>query len=116
MKSRRLKKSVAALGLVFAFTLGGFALGLAHDHGPVDSTYSFALRLDLSNGVSQLVDSGPRFHLDLLTGNVLPRDQKVPVETCVLNTTPASSEIPSLYQRAYAPKIARHLLDSKLLI
>lgn len=117
VKRRRLKKSVAALALVFAFTLGGFALGLAHDQGPVDTTtYSLALRLDLTNGVSQWVGSGPRFHLDFLPANILQKDQKVAVEARVLNATPTSSETRSYYRRTHAPKIARHLLDSKLLI
>src|SRR5262245_49381336 len=103
VKSRRLKKSVAALGLVLALTLGGFTVGLAHDEGPVGATHSLALLLDVPNGVSQWVDSGPRVHLDFLAGSVVQKDQKVSIEARVQNATLIPSETPSRYQRINAP-------------
>ena len=116
MKIGRLKKSGAAFGLLVAVTLGGFALCLAHDHVPADSTFPFNLRLGSPNGVSQSDDSVARFHLDLVTGDVPPSMQKVPLGARIFDTTPMESGGSLIHPRAYAPKIARHMLDSRLLI
>jgi hypothetical protein len=116
VKISRLKKSVAAFGLLVAVTLGGFALCLAHDHVPADSTFLFNLRLGSPNGVSQSDDSLPRFRLDLVTGDVPPSMQKVPLGARIFDEAPTESVGSLIYPRAYAPKIARHMLDSRLLI
>jgi len=116
VKISRLKKSVSTFGLLVAVTLGGFALCLAHDHVPADSTFPFTLRLGSPNGVSQSDDSVPRFRLDLVTGDVPPSMQKVVLGARIFDTTSTESGGSSIHPRAYPPKIARHMLDSRLLI
>lgn len=116
VKIGRLKKSVAAFGLLVAVTLGGFALCLAHGHAPADSAFPFNLRLGSPNGVSQPDDSVPRFRLDSVTGDVPPSMQKVVLGARIFDTTPTESGGSSIHPRAYAPKIARYMLDSRLLI
>ena len=116
MKTSRLKKSVPAFGLLVAVMLGGFALCLAHEHVPADSSFPFNFRLGSPNGVSQSDDSVPRIRLDLATGDVPPSMQKVPLGARVLDATPTESGGCFINSRAYAPKLARHMLDSKLLI
>src|SRR6266545_8407097 len=49
-----LKKTVAAAGLLFIFTFGGFALSLAHDNALASVAFSHELRLGLANRGWQL--------------------------------------------------------------
>jgi len=116
VKTSRLKKSVPAFGLLVAVMLGGFALCLAHDHVPADSSFPFNLRLGSPNGVSQSDDSVPRIRLDLATGDVPPSMQRVPLGARIFDATPTEGAGSLIQPRAYAPKLARHMLDSKLLI
>ena len=116
MKTSRLKKSVPAFGLLVAFMLCGFALCLAHDHVPADSNFPFNLRLGAPNGVSQSDDSVPRIRLDLATGDVPPSMQRVPLGARIFDATPTEAAGSLIHPCAYAPKLARHMLDSKLLI
>jgi hypothetical protein len=113
-----LKKTVAAAVLLFIFTIGGFALSLAHDNALADVAFSHEPRLGLANRGWQLAsESYPlRLCIESVIGTGSSLIQSVGDGTRPIGTVPPVRRLSSIYSRAYARKISLHMLDSVLLI
>jgi hypothetical protein len=117
VKVSRLKKSVAGVILLLVFTMGGFALSLAHDDAPLGFSYTLELRLGLPTGAWQRDGYPVRFGLASEVGAISSFIQQVTEGSRNFSTAAPSVHRHSLaYPRPHAPKISLHMLDSILLI
>jgi hypothetical protein len=116
VKVSRLKKSIAAVILLLGFTMGGFALSLAHDDAPRGFSYTLELRLGLPTGAWQRDGFPVRFGLASEVGAISSVIQQAIEGSRTFNTAPSVHRHPLAYPRAHAPKISLHMLDSILLI
>jgi hypothetical protein len=119
VKVSLLKKTVAAAGLLFIFTIGGFALSLAHDNALAGVAFSHELRLGLANRGWQLASES--YPLRLCLESVIGTGSALIIQslgdgTRPIGTVPPVRRLSSIYSRAYARKISLHMLDSVLLI
>jgi hypothetical protein len=114
MKIRRLKSTLASLGLLVVITLAGVAVSLAQDSPSSSRGYSFGLHRSLTASI--LGGDALCVGLVLNSGDVTisyPRFSEAPTVFHL------ASEIPNLSAVFAGPKsrkIALHLLDSILLI
>jgi hypothetical protein len=116
MKVNQLKKAIVAVMLLLMFTMGGFALGQAHDN----VTPGFAFSLELGFGLSHGAWERDSYPLQLGLASEIGRSSSL-IQTLAegarLFAMVPPARAPSLgYLRAHAPKISLHLLDSILLI
>jgi hypothetical protein len=116
MMVTRVKKTVVAIILLLMFTMGGFALSLAHDNVPSSFALSLELGLGPSNGAWQRDGRPHQFGLASEIGRVSSLIQSLAERTRLVGTVPAVRAHSLVYARVYAPKISLHLLDSILLI
>jgi hypothetical protein len=116
MKVAQLKKAMVAVILLLMFTMGGFALSLAHDNVPPGFAFSLELGLGPSNGAWQTDGRPHQFGLASEIGRVSSLIQSLAEGTRLVGTVPAVRAHSLVYARVYAPKISLHLLDSILLI
>jgi hypothetical protein len=116
MKVAQLKKAMVAVILLLMFTMGGFALSLAHDNVPPGFAFSLELGLGLSRGAWQR-DSYPRqFGLASEIGRVSSLIQTLAEGNHLVGIVRPVRAHSLVYLRVHAPKISLHLLDSILLI
>ena len=113
MNIRRFKKSGTAIALTLACLLGGFALGLAQEEVPAHSVFPSALSHCSPGLVTPAYVSQICF--GFAAGDVPPSPHKS-VLTRILYAPFMASEPSAVRQRPLAPKVARHMLDSILLI
>jgi len=114
--STRVRKMLAAAGLLFVVTLGGVALSLAHDTLPSKPAYVFVAGVTFSHVLAHPSGASLRTGLDCETCDA-PGVSIGVVQTSRSHSLPRSSGGHALiYATAYAPKISLHMLDSVLLI
>jgi len=113
--SRRLRKTLAVVGLLFVVTLGGVALSLAHD--TLAPQRDILLRgVNFSHVLAHPSGGAVRAGLDCETCDA-PAVSIHVVQTSRPQSLPRSiHEDGLIYANPYASKISRHLLDSVLLI
>lgn len=113
--SRRLRKTLAVVGLLFVVTLGGVALSLAHD--TLAPQRDILLRgVNFSHVLAHPSGGAVRAGLDCETCDA-PAVSIHVVQTSRPQSLPRSiREDGLIYANPYASKISRHLLDSVLLI
>jgi hypothetical protein len=109
------RKTSAIVGLIFVFTLDGFSLGLAQAVA-VRPIHRLALHDGFSHGLSRLAGLGWRLALDCETCDPPAPLTETPAAGWRVSTPLAGCSDSFTYARPYTPKIARHLLDSVLLI
>ena len=114
-----LKKTVAAAVLLFIFTIGGFALSLAHDSALAGVAFSHEPRLGLTNRGWQLASES--YPLGLCIESAIGTVSSLITQSLgdgsrPVGTVPPVRRLSSIYSRAYARKISLHMLDSVLLI
>jgi hypothetical protein len=114
-----LKKTVAAAVLLFIFTIGGFALSLAHDSALAGVAFSHEPRLGLTNRGWQLANES--YPLGLCIESAIGTVSSLITQSLgdgsrPIGTVPPVRRLSSIYSRAYARKISLHMLDSVLLI
>ena len=116
MSVTRVKKTVVAVVLLLMFTMGGFALSLAHEN--VRPIFGFSLEsgLEQSDGAWRQDGYPFQFGLGCEIGRLSSLMQSLTHGTRRVETLPAARAHSSAYSRVYAPKISLHLLDSILLI
>jgi hypothetical protein len=110
----RIKKSVAALTLTLAYLLGGFVLTLAHERAPTDGVFSAVLRQGLPSGIAPTYIR--QICLEFAAGDVPPSLQKTLTVGRTFDEKPTAGAPSSIHRRPFAPKVARHMLDSVFLI
>jgi hypothetical protein len=109
---RRFKKSAAALAIAILCLLAGFALTLAHEQGPGRSIAAAASSHD-GGWIAQSYFQSVCF--EFAAGD-LPSGPQKSVLARVSHLLPPARETLPVHQRPFARKIARHMLDSILLI
>jgi hypothetical protein len=113
--SRRLRKTLAVVGLLFVVTLGGVALSLAHDTLAPQRDILFR-GVNFSHVLAHPSGGAVRTGLDCETCDA-PAVSIHVVQTSRPQSLPRSiHEDGLIYANPYASKISRHLLDSVLLI
>jgi hypothetical protein len=119
VKVSLLKKTVAAAVLLFIFTIGSFALSLAHDNALAGVTFSRESRLGLANRGWQVASES--YPLGLCMESAIGTGSSLITQSLgdgsrPIGTVPTVRRLSSIYARAYAWKISLHMLDSVLLI
>jgi hypothetical protein len=118
VKVSLLKKAVAAAVLLFIFTVGGFALSLAHDNALAGVAFSHEPRLGVANQGWQLAsESYPlRVCIESAIGTGSSLIQSAGGGTHPTGIVPPVRRRPAIYSRPHPWKISLHMLDSVLLI
>jgi hypothetical protein len=109
------RKTLAIVGLIFVFTLGGFSLGLAQTYvtGPIQR---LTLHEGFSHGLSRSASLAWRMALDCESCDPPAPLTESPAAGWPVSTPLVGCSDSFTYAGPYAPKISRHMLDSVLLI
>jgi hypothetical protein len=113
VKVRRIKRSGSALAVFFVCLLGGCALTLASESLPGRLIFSAGSGRGSLDWIA--LSYPQQICLGFAAGDVPPNPDKAIVPR-IVHPTPTASEPGSMRPRLFAPKLARHMLDSILLI
>ena len=112
----RLNKTLAILGMLLFFVVGGFAVSLAHDMPSSGTVHTDELRRALKHGPAQVDRYTLRIGMDSETG-VLPKSSQPLLREVQLNHSqllvPVSAPVMTLI---HAGTISLRILDSVLLL
>jgi hypothetical protein len=116
MVMSQLNKTLAILGMLLFFVLGGFAVSFAHDLPPPGTYQTKQLRRTLKHGPAQVDGYTLRVGMDSETGALPNSSQPVLQEFQLIYAQLLEPVGDPVLTQIHAAKVSRHILDSVLLL